>query len=341
MRKMQNVLYVMSHGSKLSVKNKSVCVTYNSNETHTIPVHNIETIVCFGNLTLTSAFMDFCAYNGVKLCLLSESGRYCGAFYGHQRGNIFLRTNQYRIFDDREISMDISKKIIETKVRNTIRFLGKSTANKSPENSFAIRNAIDKISSYKEKIYSVDTPEELRAYEGLAASAYFGAVDNMLVNNDDGMKFEKRTRRPPENNMNALMSFLYTLLEIDVTAALECVGLDIQKGIFHTMNYNKPSLALDIMEEFRVGMCDKIAISMVNKRQLTSENFENDGDMIKLTREARKLVINEWQKRKKRMIYHPVLKEKIPEGLLPFAQAQIMSSYLRGESEEYVPFLWR
>ena len=107
------------------------------------------------------------------------------------------------------------------------------------------------------------------------------------------------------------------------------------------MNYNKPSLALDIMEEFRVGMCDKIAISMVNKRQLTSENFENDDDMIKLTREARKLVINEWQKRKKRMIYHPVLKEKIPEGLLPFAQAQIMSSYLRGESEEYVPFLWR
>lgn len=334
MKKMQNVLYVMSKGSKLSVKNQSICVT--GKEVVTIPVHNIESIVCFGNMSITTPFIGFCSENNVKLSFLSEYGGYYGSFYGKQKGSVFLRTEQYRMFDDKEVCLNISKSIINTKIRNSIRVLGKSLSC-----SKVIKDAISDMSVMKNEISDVDNIDTLRGIEGIAAARYFSAFDEMINTDNSLMKFEKRTKRPPENNINALLSFVYTLLETDVTSAVECTGLDVQVGVMHTKDYGKPSLVLDMMEEYRAPLCDRFVIALVNRKQIRSDDFIRNDEGIWLTSEARKKVVVNWQERKQQQIFHTGIEKKINIGLIPYAQAQIMSACIRNKTPEYKPFLWR
>ena len=336
MKKMQNVVYVLSRGKKLSVKNGCICISDEDGKYVTIPVHNIESVVCFGEMSITTPFMGFCSENNVSISFLTENGLYYGSFYGCQKGNVFLRTNQYKVFENERLSLKIACSIIDTKLKNSVRVIEKSDVRNS-----RTEKAVLKISEIRKHICEVKDKEELRGFEGVAAALYFSVFDDMISTDDFRMKFEKRTRRPPENNVNSLLSFVYTLLENDVRAAVESTGLDSQAGFLHTMDYGKHSLILDMMEEYRAPLCDRFVLGLINRRQIKPEDFIRTDGRIFLTDEAKRKVINLWQDRKSAEIYHNVLDEKINVGLIPFAQARLMSSYLRGNMSEYIPFNWR
>jgi len=335
MKILKNVLYITSPGCTLSVKNRSICVT-TKEESRTVPVHNIGEIICFGDMTVTTPFMNFCALNDVKLVFLSCYGKYYGAFYGMQKGNVFLRKAQYKYFDDNEKALEISKSIIDSKLRNSARVIKKSV----PDNQNALVKAAE-IENIRDQIMEAESIEELRGYEGIAAEKYFSVFDEMIVEKDPEMVFERRTKRPPENNVNSLLSFVYTLLKTDITAAVESAGMDIQVGVMHTLDYAKPSLVLDLMEELRSPLCDRFVLNLINRKQITGQDFVREDGMIVITAEGKKKIISEWQKKKKEEIYHSEVNEKIEIGLIPYVQVKILSEYLREETEKYKPFIWR
>lgn len=335
MRKLKNVLYVTTAGSSLSVKNRSICIE-NENGSRTVPVHNVESVVCFGDMTVTTPFMHFCSMNNVKLVFLSCYGKYYGAFYGGQTGNVFLRREQYMRFGKPEKCLCVAKEIISAKIKNSVRVLQKNVSDNAK-----VKSVCDDLGEILKRVSEVSDIEKLRGLEGIAAEKYFSVFDEMILCDDSEMKFVRRSRRPAENNVNALLSFVYTLLKTDVTAAVESVGLDIQVGVMHTMDYGKPSLVLDMMEEYRAPLCDRFVISLINRRQIVKDDFEIKEGMITLTADARKKVITEWQNRKQNEVENEEVGEKIQTGLIPFVQASVMSEYLRGEREFYRAYLWR
>ncbi len=335
MRKLKNVLYVTTLGSHLSVKNKSICVT-NEEISRTVPVHNIETVICFGNMTVTTQFMNFCAENDVKIVFLSEYGRYFGSFYGAQKGNVFLRLEQYKRFTDNSISVNCAREIVGAKIKNSIRVLRKS----APDSEKVKAVSVEMEEMLKE-LPGVTSTESLLGYEGISAEKYFSVFDEMILTDDKDMKFVRRSRRPPENNVNALLSYVYTLLQSEVASAVESCGLDPQVGVLHALNYAKLSLVYDMMEEYRAALCDRFVLSLINMNQIRSEDFEKKDGMILLTRKGRNTVISEWQKRKQDEIFIKKYDTSVPIGLIPFLQAQLMSEYLRDEAEKYTAFVWR
>ncbi|MBR6835885.1 MAG: CRISPR-associated endonuclease Cas1 [Oscillospiraceae bacterium] len=336
MKKLKNVLYVTSPGCTLSVKNRSICVTTDEGS-QTVPVHNLESVVCFGDMKVSTPFMQFCSNNGVKLVFLSCYGRYYGTFNGLQTGSVFLRREQYKRFDDPDIRMNIAGDIISAKIRNSVRVLMKNTHSNN-----RVKTVIEEMMELHDRIKFVSDIDALRGIEGAAAEKYFSVFDEMIDADDDCMKFVRRSRRPVENNVNALLSYCYTLLKTDITAAAESVGLDIQVGVMHTLDYGKPSLVLDMMEEFRAPLCDRFVLSLINRKQVTKDDFtkDDDGNII-LSDKCRRTVISEWQTRKKTEVYVEEVNEKIEIGLIPFVQAMMISEYLRNERESYRPFIWR
>lgn len=340
MKKLKNVLYVVSENAKLHVKNKSVAVSTNDGKDITIPAHTLEFIVCFGDMSVTTPFISFCCSNEILLNFMSPHGRFYGRVVAPTHGNILLRRNHFKMIEDESIALFVSKNIIKTKISNskhTLSKFGSRTNNALIENK--ISNICIELDKLKNKIENSESKDELRGYEGVASTLYFSVFDDLLK--EDSMKFEKRTRRPPENKFNALLSFIYTLLTNDMESALETVGLDVQAGFLHCLRSGRPALAIDIIEELRSPLGDRMAIGLVNTKQIKETDFEETENGIFLTKEARKKVINAWQDRKTEEIFHPYFNEKIEIGLLPYAQAQILARFIRGDEEEYKPFLWR
>lgn len=342
MKKLQNVLYVLTPNSYLFCQNEAIGIKIGGEEKARIPSHTIESILCFGNTTVSTPFIAFCGERNIGLSFLSDYGKFYGRIYGPVSGNVLLRKKQYDAMNDKEISSSIVKSFLFAKFANSRMVLMKSAreqANEEKKNNLI--KASEKISITARTLDSVSDIDIMRGLEGNAASDYFSVFDDMIKLLQNELVFEKRSRRPPENEVNALLSFLYMLLKNDVQSALECVGLDPAAGFLHALRPGRPSLALDLMEELRAPLCDRLALSLINLKQLKANDFENKSGGFILTDKARRIVIDQWQKRKKEEIIHPFFEQKIEIGLIPYAGAQLFARLIRGDLDEYPAFHWR
>lgn len=308
-----------------------------------IPVHNLEGIVCFGYTGASPALMHLCAERGVALSFLSESGRFLARVSGRVSGNVLLRRKQYRLADNPEESLQLAKGFIFGKLFNCKCVLQRFLRDHEGKgDTWAVQDGVKILSLQLQKAAQSRNAEILRGVEGEGARAYYGVFDNLILEAKDFFRFPGRSRRPPLDPVNALLSFLYTLLAHDCTAALEAVGLDPQVGFLHRERPGRPSLALDLMEELRPYMVDRLVVTLINNRQMDTGGFtvKESGGVI-MTDETRKSIIKAWQERKQEEIAHPFLGEKIAVGLIPYAQALLLARHLRGDLDAYPPFLMK
>jgi CRISPR-associated protein Cas1 len=340
MRKLLNTLYVTTPESYLHRDGENVTIKVGNEERFRIPVHNLEGIVCFGYMGASPHLMKLCSDNNVGLSFLTPHGEFLGRISGRVRGNVLLRRTQYRIADDLGASLYIAKCFIAGKIVNCRTVLGRSLRDHSDViRCDKIRYADGLLIDNLMKVEECLTPDTLRGIEGNCAKFYFDVFNELILKQKDDFFILDRNRRPPRDNMNALLSFLYTLLAHDVESALETVGLDPYVGFFHTDRPGRPSLALDMMEELRPFIADRLALNLVNLQQVCGDDFlRKEGGGIILTDKGRKEVLSAWQKRKQDEIIHPYMKEKIPIGLLPYVQAMLMARFLRGDIDGYPPF---
>ena len=340
MKKLGNVLYILTENSYLHCDNGTISVKVGGSEKIRIPAHTIESIICLCNTTVSSPFIGFCGENGISLSFHSDNGKFYGRINGPVNGNVLLRKKQYHYIDAAE-SVDIVRNVLSGKFFNSRNLILKSARGTTDDKADILRKAAQIISEQAELLDQSDSIDNMRGIEGAVASVYFQAFDAMLKTEENEMRFEKRSRRPPENRVNALLSFAYMLLKNDMQSALESVGLDPAAGYLHTLRPGRPSLALDIMEELRSPLCDRFVISFINLKQIKAKDFNTGDGVYKLSDDARRLIIKEWQQRKKEIITHPFLKEKIPIGLIPYCQSMLLARYIRGDIDGYPPFIWR
>lgn len=340
MKKLGNTLYILTSGSYLYCQNETIAVKIGGEDKVRIPAHTIDSIICLTNTTVSSPFIAFCAERGIDLSFHSDSGKFYGRIYGAVNGNVLLRKKQFLIIDAPE-SASIVRNILFGKLLNCKCLLQRAARNSTDEKSARLIDSAVMLQAQLELLQTAESIDSMRGIEGAAATIYFRAFDNMLKTDDPDMLFEKRTRRPPENRVNALLSFVYMLMKNDVQSALESVGLDPAVGYLHTLRPGRPSLALDMMEELRGALCDRFVISLINLRQIQRDDIDIESNEYHLSDKARRTVIDCWQKRKKEEIEHPYLREKIPIGLIPYCQAMLLARYMRGDIDGYPPFLWR
>lgn len=342
MKKLLNVLYLLTSESYLYRQNETIAVKVGGEDKVRIPSHTIESIICMGNSTISTPFIGFCGEKGISLSFVSDYGRFLGRITGPVHGNVLLRKKQFESLSDKQFCSEIVKYILTGKIANSKNMLLRSAREHNDEGQAqTLVKAAEKLSNIALKLRQDDDVALLRGYEGIAANMYYDVFDLMIKVNKDDFYFRGRNRRPPTDNMNAVLSFLYMLLKNDVQSALESLGLDPAAGFLHTLRPGRPSLALDMMEELRAPLCDRLALSLINLKQLQGKDFEETSEGVLMSDKAKKTVISAWQERKKEEIAHPFLNEKISIGLIPFAQSQLLAKVLRGDLDVYPPFIWR
>lgn len=343
MRKLLNTLYVTNPNSYLARDGENVIVRADDEVRFRVPIHNLEGIVSFGYCGASPSLMGFCAERGVSLTFLTEHGRFLATVNGPTSGNILLRKKQYRVAEDSPESIAISRNLILGKVANSRTVLQRAVRDHESITGYEdIQNAIHYLARQLDRVRTCENLDVLRGMEGDAAKSYFGVFDHLILQNKSSFFFKERNRRPPLDNMNALLSFLYTLLTHEVRSGLETVGLDPASGFLHQPRPGRPSLALDLMEELRPYLVDRLVLAMVNLKQINECGFkQKESGAVIMDVETRKTVIGIWQKRKQEEIHHPFLNEKVSIGLLPYIQALLLARYLRGDIDGYPPFLWR
>lgn len=343
MRKLLNTLYITNSDTYLSLKGANIVLLNDDKVIGRVPLHNLEAICTFGHQGASPALMNACVERQISLTFLTSSGRFRARLIGESRGNVILRKTQYRMSDDELQSARIAKHFLIGKIYNAKWYLERMTRDHS------LRIDVDKFKkvsqfltdSIQQLIDATDL-DVLRGIEGNAANAYFSLMDDMILQQKDDFFYKGRNRRPPLDNVNALLSFIYTLLTSDVTAALETVGLDAYVGFLHRDRPGRASLALDVMEELRSVLADRFVISLINKKQVQASNFyTKESGAVLMTDETRKTILQLWQERKNENIIHPYLKEKISWGLVPHAQALLLARFIRGDLDAYPPFLWK
>ncbi len=339
MKKHLNTLYITSDDAYIRKERETFIVEVNHEKVFQAPTHSIENIVCFGFKPLTPALMAYCAENRVGISYLSETGKFLARVYGAQQGNVLLRKAQYAMADDEFLSLAIARPIIAAKVSNYRSLLLRHQRNHPDHCSEEVVLAAETMGRRLPNIQQSENLDELRGYEGECATLYFGVLSSLITAQNEDFIFTKRTKRPPLDSANALLSFLYAILANDVRSALETVGLDPQVGFLHQLRSGRPSLALDIMEEFRAYLGDRIMLNLINLKQVSIKDFEiRESGEVRMSDEARKVVLNAYQKKKQEEITHPFLGEKMTIGLLPHVQAQLLARYIRGDITEYPPF---
>ena len=339
MRRHLNTLYITSEDAFVRKERNTFVVEVGNVKAFQSPIHAIENIVCFGFKPLTPALMAFCAENHVGISYLSQNGRFLARVYGAQQGNVLLRKTQYQYSDDAEQSLNIARTIIAAKVANARYMLMRHRRNHPEKCSAECLRAIESLEKRLPKVANSHSLDEARGYEGEAAVIYFSVLNELITVHSEEFFFQGRSKRPPLDRVNALLSFLYALLVNDVRSALEAVGLDPQVGYLHRPRPGRPSLALDLMEEFRAYMADRVMLNLVNLKQVSADDFEiRESGEVRMRDTTRKTVINAYQKRKQEQITHPFLGEKMTIGLLPHVQAQLMARHIRGDMAEYPPF---
>lgn len=339
MKKHLNTLYITSDDAYVRKERETFVVEVNNEKVFQAPIHSIENIVCFGFKALTPALMGFCAENSVGISYLSEHGKFLARVSGAQQGNVLLRKAQYAISDNEFESLKIARPVVAAKVANYRHLLLRHQRNHPDETTDAVDLAATTMGQRLSEIQKAETLDELRGHEGECASLYFAVLSSLITSQREDFTFTGRTRRPPLDPANALLSFLYAILANDVRSALETTGLDSQVGFLHQLRSGRPSLALDIMEEFRAYLGDRIMLNLINLKQVTRQDFEiRESGEVRMSDDARKTVITAYQKRKQEEIVHPFLGERMTIGLLPHVQAQLLARYVRGDIPEYPPF---
>ncbi len=342
MKPLQNTLYVLTPDSYLFWENGCIGIRVGGEEKVRVPAHTIETILCFGNATVSTPLIRFCGQNGIGLSFLSENGQFYGRVYGPASGNVLLRQRQFLLCADPLASARYAAGFLCGKLLNSKNLLLRAARETpSPAAAGRLRQAAAAIAAMARDLAPPASLETLRGVEGAAAQVYFGCFDEMLRAKDPQLRFGQRSRRPPKNEVNAVLSFSYALLKNDMQAALEAVGLDPACGFLHTLRPGRPALALDLMEELRAALCDRFVLALFNRGQLRAADFVNEAGQYAIADGARKQILSAWQARKRESIQHPFLKEKIPIGVIPFAQATLLARTLRGDLDEYPPFVWR
>ena len=343
MRKMLNTLFVTQPEVYLSLDGDNVVLLKDDAKLGRIPLHNLESIVTFGYTGASPALMGYCAKRNISIVFLTANGRFLARVIGESQGNVVLRKKQYRISDDEYLSCQIAKNFIVGKIFNS-KWLIERIIRDYPLriNTAEFKGISNQLTEIIKDVRNCEDLERLRGLEGQAASSYFKIFDQMILQQKEDFQFLMRTRRPPLDNVNAMLSFVYTLLAKDVAAALETVGLDAYVGFLHRDRPGRVSLALDLMEELRGVVADRLVLSMINKKILNKNDFiQKENGAIVMTDDARRKIIKFWQDKKQEKITHPYLKEKISWGLVPYAQALLLARHLRGDLDEYPPFLWK
>ena len=340
MRKLLNTLYITTPEAYLSKDGLNVVVSVNKDEMFRIPIMNVESIVTFGYMGASPGLMKLCMDNNVSLVFMTPQGRFIGRIQGATQGNVLLRKKQYSLSEDENVALHLAKLFITGKVFNTRGILQRYIRDNGADEE--VEDVIKQLDWQKKRILLAENMDILRGEEGHAANTYFEVFNHLILHQKDDFPFNGRSRRPPKDEVNAMLSFVYTLIANDVAAALESVGLDPYVGFMHTLRPGRTSLALDMMEELRAYLGDRLVLSMINRKQVTKKDFIRQSDeSFVMTDNCRKELITTWQNRKKETIEHPYLKEKIPIGLLPYTQALLLARFLREDLDDYPVFLMK
>ncbi len=346
MKQHLNTLYVTREGSRLTLDGESVSVNLKGQRLIRVPFCNLEAIQCFGwNIGATPQLMAHCAQVGVHLAFCNPNGKLLCKVSGFTHGNVLLRRQQYRLADDPFGSLRIARVMVAAKILNARCVLQRGLRDRAeaemPEGlRQAAREAVRDMGRSVRRAREAASAAVLLGVEGAAAENYFGAFPCLLAVED--FRFDHRNRRPPQDPVNALLSFAYALLANDCKSALEAVGLDSAVGFYHRDRPGRPGLALDLMEELRAPLADRLALTLLNRRQLGASDFAQDeGGAVRLSDDARRTVLTAWQERKKETLMHPFLQERITLGMLPHIQARLLAQHVRGALDAYPPMFWK
>lgn len=340
MKRLLNTLYVTTQGAYLGKEGETAVVRVEGETKLRVPVLNLGGIVCFGNVSLSPYLLGLCGQSGVTVSYLSRNGRFLARMVGPTSGNVLLRREQYRRADDLPAAAEIARSILLAKLLNTRNVLQRSIRDRPAEGEDPRPEAVRTLAALAKEVGRAEDLDALRGVEGTAARAYFEAFDALITHDDGGFSFPGRNRRPPTDPMNALLSFLYTLVRHDVTGALEGVGLDPQVGFLHRDRPGRTGLALDLMEELRAPVADRLALTLVNRRQVKPEGFKTgESGGVVMDDDTRKTVLVAYQERKQDELTHPFLNEKVSVGLLFQVQALLLARHLRGDLDAYPAFL--
>jgi CRISPR-associated protein Cas1 len=343
MKKLLNTLYVTSPDAFLALEGETVIVRREKEKPTHIPLHNLEGIVAFNYAGASPALMGACADRGIALSFLTANGRFLADVSGLERGNVTLRRAQYRVADDEAHSAQIAKNILTGKLHNSRWVLERFARD------YALTLDTERVKSAARAVADAIAPlreagalATLRGVEGEAATRYFSVFDELILQNKGAFFFKGRNRRPPTDNVNAMLSFAYTLLANDVAAALRAVGFDPYVGFLHRDRPGRRSLALDMIEELRSVFADRFVLTQINTRQVGADGFlQKESGAVIMRDDTRRSFLTAWQTRKQEQITHPFLREKLEWGLVPHVQALLLARYMRGDLDEYPPFLWK
>lgn len=340
MKKLLNTLYVTNPNYYLRKEGRNISITEDSNRITRYPIHILKQIVCFNYMGVSPDLMKMCMEENVAITFFTPYGKYCGRVIGASYGNIYTRKKQYKMQDSEE-SLDFVKNIIYAKAYNSRKVLIRGKLdNKDKVDVKRLEEVIEAIKLLMLEIKNCENKDSVRGIEGIIAKGYFSVLDELIIKQREDFFFIDRSKRPPMDRFNALISFLYSLLTNNIAAALEGVGIDSYAGFFHTDRPGRVSMALDIIEEMRAFLVDKFTLSMINLNRINKNHFEvKENGATLLNEKGRQVVLENWNKREQEEIYHPFLEENIKIGLLPHVQALLLNSYLRGDIEAYPPFM--
>lgn len=343
MKQLLNTLYVTTQGSYLSKDGEAVCVAVEKETKLRVPIHTIGSIVCFGRVSCSPFLMGFCGERGVALAFFTENGRFLARVQGPVSGNVLLRREQYRWADRDDKSAAVARAVVLAKVANCRTVLQRGLRdNPGHEAVEQMEWAVRRLGRLLDEVNAAKTVDEIRGHEGDAARIYFSVFDHLITASKQEFFFRGRSRRPPLDNMNALLSFAYTLLVHDIAAALESVGLDPAVGFLHRDRPGRPSLALDLLEELRPVIAERLALSLVNRKQLGADGFRTtEAGGVVMDDSSRKALLVAYQQRKQEEILHPFLGERVAFGLVPYIQATLLARFIRGDVDGYPCFFWK
>ncbi|MBF6593292.1 MAG: type I-C CRISPR-associated endonuclease Cas1 [Thermaceae bacterium] len=331
-----NTLYIQTQGTYLRLEGDTLRIEQEKTVLRQIPLHHLGGVSIFGNVLVSPFLLYRCAQDGREVAWFGENGRFQGRLAGPVSGNVLLRRAQHQALESASVSLYMSQRFVESKLRNTRAILQRAVRERGETEALAL--AVYEHESALRHLPQARTLDEVRGLEGNAASTYFAAFGDLLLSGEFG--FDGRNKRPPRDPVNALLGFVYSMLTTQCTAALEGVGLDPQVGFLHALRPGRNALALDLIEEFRAWWADRLVLSMLNRKQLNPKHFEErPGGAVMLGEDGRKEVVVAFQKRRQETVQHPLFKEPVAVGLLPHIQARLMARYLRGDLPEYPPFM--